>query len=209
MVSATDIVGVLEGRGWEAEIIKAESTPDLVNVTKEGLMKCVDGRPSDNSAMNGPKSLGGVYALATNRGVTTTEGLKAICKEVITAGHVPSCHGDEHAHPAPMGCGFFKLWSTGNLEGITPPAFDSEQGKAAIIEAGGVYEKLLGSHEERCVFINMVPDKTLEPNGDNQRFVVDAWMAVKFNLDIVKYLTSAAETVEKLKGPLKAKIITA
>lgn len=209
MVSGTGIVGVLEGRGWEAEVVKADDIADLVEVSADGLMKCVDGRPSDHPAMNGPKALGGVYALATNRGVTDIGGLKAICKEVITAGHVPSCHGDGHAHPAPMGCGFFKLWSNSNLDGIEPPEFNSEEGKAAIIEAGGVYEVLDGSHEESVVYINMVADKTLEPKAGDQRFVVDGWMAAKFNLDIVKYLMSAAETVEKLKGPLKAKIIVA
>jgi len=207
MVTAEDIVSVLEGRGWSAEIVKAGDVDDLVDVSPTGLMKCVDGRASDHPAMNGPKALGGVYSLATNRGVTSIEGLKAICKEVITAGHIPSCHGDEHAHPEPMGCGFFKLWSTGKLEGIEPPEFDSEEGKAAIIEAGGVYEKLIGSHEETHVYINMVPGKTFEPKGDAQRFVVDGWMAAKFNLDIGKYLGSAAETVEKLNGPKIAKIV--
>eukprot|EP00957_Ditylum_brightwellii_P017032 1284650-Ditylum_brightwellii.AAC.1 len=99
--------------------------------------------------MDGPKALGGVYSIATNRGVTDIEGLKKICEEVKKCGSVPSCHGDEHAHPAPMGCGFFKLWSQGKLDGIPAPQFDSEEGQKAIIEAGGVYETLAGSHEEK------------------------------------------------------------
>lgn len=206
-VTAEDIVGVLKGRGWEAEIVKKADVPDLLEVTKSGLMKCVDGRPSNLSGMNGPKTLGGVYAIATNRGVTTIAGLKKIVKEVIAAGHIPSCHGDEHAHPEPMGCGFFKLWKTGKLEGITPPEFDSEQGRDAIIEAGGVYEKLAGSHTEKVVMINMVANTTLAPKWDDQRFVVDAWVAGKFNLEVPSYLGAAASTVEQLGGPLKAKII--
>lgn len=202
-----DVVGILKGRGWEAEIVKKEDVPDLVPVTPEGLMKCVDGRPSDHPAMNGPKTLGGVYAIAVNRGVTDVDGLKKIVEEVKAAGHVPSVHGDDHAHPAPMGCGFFKLWSLGKFEGVTPPEFDSEAGQKAVIEAGGVYEELKGNHEEKLVYINFVSDTTLEPKAGDQRFVCDAWVAGKFNLDIPAYLTAAASTVEQLKGPLKAKIV--
>ena len=157
-LSIEDIVGVLQGRGWEAEIVEQLHIPSLIPTTPEGLMKCVDGRPSDSEKMDGPKTLGGVYAIATNRGVTDIDGLKLIVKEVIEKGHVPSVHGDDHTHPAPMGCGFFKLWSQGKLEGIPPPQFDSEEGTAAVIEAGGVYEQLTGSHEEKVVYINFVPD---------------------------------------------------
>mmetsp|Transcript_4567 Transcript_4567/g.6940 ORF Transcript_4567/g.6940 Transcript_4567/m.6940 type:complete len:242 (-) Transcript_4567:191-916(-) len=202
-----DVVGVLKGRGWEAEIVEESSVAPLIKTSPQGLMKCVDGRPSDHSAMDGPKSLGGVYAIATNRGVTDIEGLKKICEEVKEKGSVPSCHGDEHAHPAPMGCGFFKLWSQSKLEGIPPPKFDSEEGKAAILEAGGVYECLAGSHEEKVVYINFVEGTTLAPNGDDQAFVVDAWMTGTYNLDVPKYLVAAASTVEQLGGPLKAKLI--
>jgi len=207
MVTAEDIVGVLVGRGWTAEIIEESSLPALIKTSPQGLMKCVDGRPSDHPAMDGPKSLGGVYAIATNRNVTDLDGLRAIVKESIKAGHVPSVHGDDHAHPAPMGCGFFKLWSQGKLEGIPPPDFNSEEGMNAVIEAGGVYEQLSGSHQEKVVYINLVPDTTLAPKADDQAFVVDAWMAGRFDLDIVKYLVAAASTVEQLKGPLKAKLI--
>jgi len=202
-----DVVKVLQDRKWEAEIVKRADVADLVDVSPEGLFKCVDGRPSDHPAMSGPKTLGGVYAIAVNRGVTDLDGLKAIVKEVAAAGHVPSCHGDDHAHPSPMGCGFFKLWSLGKFEGVAPPAFNSEQGRDAILEAGGVYEELAGAHEEKVVYINFVPDTTLEPKAADQRFVVDAWIAGKFDLDVPQYLTTAASTVEQLKGPLKAKLI--
>eukprot|EP00586_Coscinodiscus_wailesii_P015707 CAMPEP_0172498270 /NCGR_PEP_ID=MMETSP1066-20121228/111449_1 /TAXON_ID=671091 /ORGANISM="Coscinodiscus wailesii, Strain CCMP2513" /LENGTH=443 /DNA_ID=CAMNT_0013271487 /DNA_START=26 /DNA_END=1357 /DNA_ORIENTATION=+ len=202
-----DVVGVLKGRGWEAEIANQSEVPKLIPTSEKGLLKCVDGRPSDLSAMDGPKSLGGVYAIATNRGVTSLEGLKAIVQEVKNMRHIPSCHGDEHAHPAPMGCGFFKLWSQGKLDGIPPPNFDSEQGKAAIIEAGGVYEQLKGKHKEKIVYINFVPNTTIAPDGKDQAFVVDAWITAKFNLDVPKYLIAAASTVEQLGGPLKAKLI--
>jgi len=208
MVTAEDIVGVLEGRGWKAEIVEESATPALIKTSPTGLMKCVDGRPSDNSAMDGPKTLGGVYAIATNRGVTSIDGLKKIVEEVKAKGSIPSVHGDDHAHPAPMGCGFFKLWSLGKLEGITPPDFDSEEGQAAVLEAGGVYEQLSGSHEEKVVYINLVPGTTLAPNANDQAFVVDAWIAGEFDLDIPKYLVAAASTVEQLGGPLKAKLIT-
>jgi len=202
-----DVVGVLQGRGWEAEVVKQSAVSALIPVTPEGLMKCVDGRPSDHPAMDGPKSLGGVYAIATNRGVTDLEGLKKIVEEVKSKGSVPSVHGDDHAHPAPMGCGFFKLWSLGKLEGIAPPKFDSEEGKAAVMEAGGVYEQLSGSHEEKVVYINFVPNTTIAPKADDQAFVVDAWITENYNLHVVKYLIAAASTVEQLNGPLKAKLI--
>jgi len=209
MVTAEGIVDVLIGRGWEAEIVEESTLPALIKTSPQGLMKCVDGRPSDHPAMDGPKSLGGVYAIATNRSVTDLDGLRAVVKEVIDSGYVPSVHGDDHAHPAPMGCGFFKLWSQGKLEGIPPPDFDSEEGKAAVIEAGGVYEQLSGSHEEKIVYINLVPGTTLAPKADDQAFVVDAWVTGKYNLDVMKYLGAAASTVEQLGGNLKAKIITA
>jgi len=207
MVTAKDIVGVLEGRGWEAEIVEESAMPALIKTSPTGLLKCVDGRPSDHPSMDGPKALGGVYAITTNRGVTDIDGLKAVVDEVKSKGFVPSVHGDDHAHPAPMGCGFFKLWSLGKLEGIEPPKFDSEEGRAAVLEAGGVYEQLSGSHEEKVVYINLVPETTIAPNADDQAFVVDAWIAGEFDLDIPKYLGAAASTVEQLGGPLKAKII--
>merc|ERR1712003_145747 len=158
--------------------------------------------------MNGPKTLGGAYAIATNRGVTDLDGLKKIVKEINQQGHIASCHGDDHAQPAPMGCGFFKLWTLGKLEGIPPPKYNSEEGKNAIIEAGGVYEQLSGSHEEKVVYINFVENTTLEPKADDQRFVVDAWITGKFNMDVAKYLTAAASTVEQLGGPKKAILIS-
>lgn len=207
MVTAEDIVEVLKGRGWEAEIVEESTMPAVIKTSPTGLLKCVDGRPSNHSSMDGPKSLGGVYAITTNRGITDVDGLKKVVEEVKAKGYVPSVHGDDHAHPSAMGCGFFKLWSLGKLEGVTPPDFDSEQGQAAVLEAGGVYEQLSGSHEEKIVYINLVPGTTIAPNAENQAFVVDAWIAGEFDLDIPKYLVAAASTVEQLGGPLKAKII--
>ena len=199
-----DIVSVLEGRGWEAEIVSKADVPDLVPVNAEGLMKCVDGRLSDQDGMRGPKTLGGIYAIASMRGVDQAEDLAAIVDEVKAAGYVPSVHGDDHKHT--LGCGYFKLWSQGDLTGLEPPSFDGETGKAAVLDAGGVYETLEGGHEESVVMINFVEGMTLEPKAE-QRFVVDAWVASKFDLDLAGYLTLAAETVEKLCGPKKAKLI--
>lgn len=205
-MNAEQIVEALQGRGWEAAIQSQSEVDDLVKVDASGLMKCVDGRLSDHSAMNGPKTLGGVYAIASLRGASTVEALAKIVQEVKDAGHMPSVHGDDHADPPPMGCGYFKLWSTGKLDGLEPPKYSSEEGKAAVLEAGGVYEQLTGAHSESEVVINLVPDTTLEPKKD-QRFVVDGWIAGKFDLDVPTYLTLAAQTVELLKGPKKARII--
>ena len=158
------------------------------------------------TACVGQKVLGGVYGIAATRGVVDLDGLASIVNEVAAAGYVPSVHGDEHAHPAPMGCGFFKLWSLGQLPGLNAPEYDSEQGQARVLNVGGVYETLKGSHSESVVVINLVPDTTLEPKED-QRFVVDAWIAGVFELDVPTYLTLAAETVERLNGPLRARLI--
>jgi hypothetical protein len=76
-----------------------------------------------------------------------------------------------------------------------------------VKEAGGVVEMHHGSHAEKIVYINLVPGKTMEPNHDDQRFIVDAWAAGKFNLDVPKYLVTAAATVERLGGPKKAVLI--
>ena len=200
------IVDVLKSRGWTAEIIDQTQVNDLVTVNAQGLFKCVDGRMSDHDGMRGPKVLGGVYGIAATRGVMDLDGLADIVDEVANAGYVPSVHGDEHAHPAPMGCGFFKLWSLGQLPGLEAPAYDSEEGQARVLESGGVYEVLADSHSESKVMINLIADTTLEPKAD-QRFVVDAWVTGVFDLDVPTYLTLAVETVERLNGPKVAQII--
>ena len=205
-MTPTQIVEVLQSRGWDAEIIEKGQVTDLVEVNSTGLFKCVDGRLSDHDGMAGPKVLGGVYGVAATRKVLDLDGLSGIVGEVAEAGYVPSVHGDEHAHPAPMGCGFFKLWSLGQLPGLEPPQFDSEQGQSQVLGAGGVYETLAGDHSESKVMINLVPKTTLEPKED-QRFVVDAWITGEFKLDVPTYLTLAVETVERLNGPKVAQII--
>ena len=201
-----DIVSVLEGRGWKASIVAADNVSDLVEVNAEGLMKCVDGRLSDHDGMRGPKTLGGIYAIASLRGVTDLAGLKDIVAEVKAAGHVPSVHGDEHATPPPMGCGYFKLWVTGQLDGLETPEYSAEEGQQAVLDAGGVYEQLKGGHAETEVVINLVPNTTLEPKED-QRFVVDGWAAGSFGLDVGRYLGLAAQTAELLNGPKVARIV--
>jgi hypothetical protein len=111
----------------------------LVDVDPNGILKCVDGRGSDNTKLRGPKMLGGAYAIANNRGVTTLAGLKGICQEIKKAGHVASVHGDAGGM---MGCGFCKLWINGGFEdlGCVPPKFTAEEGADAVKEAGGVVE---------------------------------------------------------------------
>ena len=205
-MTPAQIVDVLKSRGWTAEIVDKSQVTDLVEVNSEGLFKCVDGRLSDHDGMQGPKVLGGVYGIAATRGVMDLEGLAAIVSEVAAAGYVPSVHGDDHAHPAPMGCGFFKLWSLGQLPGLDAPSYNSEEGQAKVLNAGGVYETLEGSHSESKVMINLVPKTTLVPKTD-QRFVVDAWVTGEFNLDVPTYLTLAVETVERLNGPRVAQLI--
>ncbi len=204
-----DIVAVLESRGWEAEIVNAASMEGMVDIDPKGILKCVDGRGSDNKAFGGPKMPGGIYAIAHNRHTTTIEGLKEITKEVIAKGHVPSVHGDHSSDM--MGCGFFKLWLTGRFDdmGYPRPEFDADQGAAAVKEAGGVIEMHHGSHAEKVVLINLVENKTLEPIEGDQRFIVDGWAAGKFGLDVPNFLVAAAGTVEMLGGPKKAKIIIA
>ena len=146
--------------------------------------------------MRGPKVLGGVYGIAATRKVFDLNGLQAIVGEVAEAGYVPSVHGDQHANPAPMGCGFFKLWSKGQLPGLNSPNYDSEEGRSNVLDAGGVYETLEGGHSESKVLINFIPKTTFEPRED-QRFVVDAWITAEFGLDVPTYLTLAAETVDR------------
>ena len=201
-----EIKQALESRGWTASIVSADDVDDLVDVDADGLMKCVDGRLSDHPGMRGPKTLGGIYAIASLRGITSLDGLRDIVAEVQDAGHVPSVHGDDHADPPPMGCGYFKLWVTGQLDGLELPEYTAEQGRNAVLGAGGVYEELQGGHAETEVVINLVPDTTLEPQ-EEQRFVADAWITGPFGLDVPQYLTLAAQTVELLNGPLVARIV--
>lgn len=204
-MNANTLADVLKTRGWEVEIRKAEEVADLVDVSPKGLFKCVDGRVSNQTgeAMRGPKVLGGVYAVAAMMGLTTIEGLKQAFAKVKELGFVPCVHSDHH-HGA-MGCGFFKLWKTGQFEGLAIPEFEADAGKEAVIAEGGVHETLEGDHTEEVVMINLVEGKTLEPNG--KRFIVDAWWMEKAGIDSGAYLTRAAETVEKLNGPKKVVII--
>lgn len=199
------IVEALEGRGWKATVLKqSDLALKSVKVDDKGLFKCVDGRKSDHSAMNGPKTLGGVYALVAARGQRDLGSLEKAVDEVKRAGFAPSVHGDGHHDE--MGCGFFKLWSTGQLDNLDAPDYSAKDGREAVEKAGGAYETLEGKHSESCVLINLVDGTTYEPQTD-QSFVVDAWITSTFDLDVPAYLTRAAETVEKLHGPKVAKII--
>ncbi|EDM81437.1 hypothetical protein PPSIR1_39640 [Plesiocystis pacifica SIR-1] len=220
-----DIKAALEARGWTATIVPRSEVSDIVDVGGDGLMKCVDGRPSFHPAMNGPKTLGGVYAIASMRDARDVAGLVQATRDVAAFGHVPSVHGDQHAEPPPMGCGYFKLWKTGKLmnlapegkedefkaselpKGIVPPNYSAEEGSEIVLSEGGVYETLEGAHEEQEVVINLVTDTTFEPSRESQRFVVDAWITDKFNIDAGRYLTVAAKTVELLSDVRKARII--
>ena len=150
---------------------------------------------------------GGIYAIAHNRHSTKLSDITSITKEVSAAGFVPSVHGDDSSNM--LGCGFFKLWVTGRFDdmGYPRPEFDSEQGAKAVKKAGGVIEMHHGKHTEKLVYINLCPDTTIEPDENDQRFVVDAWIGGRFNLDIPKFLVGAAATVEMLGGPKIAKII--
>ena len=54
------------------------------------------------------------------------------------------------------------------------------------------------------MYINFCQDKTLEPTTTTSASSSTPWAAIKFNLDVPKYLVTAAVTVEKLaKGQLK------
>eukprot|EP00740_Mantoniella_antarctica_P019348 CAMPEP_0198678648 /NCGR_PEP_ID=MMETSP1468-20131203/1242_1 /TAXON_ID=1461545 /ORGANISM="Mantoniella sp, Strain CCMP1436" /LENGTH=54 /DNA_ID=CAMNT_0044416275 /DNA_START=96 /DNA_END=256 /DNA_ORIENTATION=+ len=46
-----DVVGVLQSRGWEAEIVYSSAVANLIPVDPNGILKCVDGRGSDNKRM--------------------------------------------------------------------------------------------------------------------------------------------------------------
>lgn len=202
MTTPQDIVDVLNSRGWMARIVSAADV-DLVDVDPKGLLKCVDGRVSDKAdGMHGPKTLGGIYAIASMRGVSDAAGLAGIVNEVREAGYVPSVHGDTHA--GAMGCGYFKLWSQGNLPGHVAPNFSADEGRDAVVAAEGEYEMLQGDHWETQVVINLVPNKTLVPNDSDQRFVVDGWVLGQFGLDVPTYLTLAASTVEQLSSTCRS-----
>jgi len=137
MVTAEDIVEVPKGRGREAEIVKESTMLALIRTSPTGLLKYVNGRPSDMSSMDGPNSLGGVYAITINRGITNIDGLNNFIEEFMAKSCGPSVHGDDHPHPSPVGYAFFKLWSLGKLEGVKPPNFDSQEELAAVLEANG------------------------------------------------------------------------
>lgn len=203
------IKAVLESRGWDVHVVnQSDVANELVPVQSgKGLLKCVDGRASDadgEGAMTGPKMLGGIYAIASMRNVTDAAGLAGIVSEVREKGYVPSVHGDEHASPESMGCGYFKLWSQGKLAGLQNPGFTSEEGRKAVTDAGGAYEKLKGGHSESHVVINLVGGTTVEPDHHNQKFIADGWAAVEFGLDVATYVTLAASTVEQLSGTCRA-----
>ena len=135
------MLAYVQGRGWDATIVKGANSPvPLVDVNPKGILKCVDGRGSDNKAMAGPKMLGGVYGIANCRGIKTTQELGDICKEVKAAGHVPSVHGDESGI---LGCGFCKLWLNDKfadeaMVNESKPKFDAQ---AAAVAAHAAFAR--------------------------------------------------------------------
>jgi len=206
-VTPDALKGALEGRGWRVHVVEDQRERDeigVVPVDADGLMKCVDGRGSNRDGMHGPKALGGIYAIASLRGVRDVVGLKKIVSEVRAAGYVPSVHGDPSGA---LGCGYFKLWKTRQLPGLEPPEYGGDIGRLAVLEAGGVYEDLFGTHQEQRTIINLRDGETLAPRPGDQRFVLDAWVAAKFELDLPKYATLAAQTVELLGGKKIAEIV--
>lgn len=214
-MTAVDIIRViLESRGWQVQVVsQADVKGELVRVKRGGLLKCVDGRASDQAgaSMHGPKMLGGVYAIASMRNVTSAAGLAKICDEVRSHNYVPSVHGDGggtthcgHEIPQSMGCGYFKLWKKGNLQGLDTPDFTSDEGRDAVRAVRGRYELLEGKHFESQVVINLVENMTLVPNPNDQRFIVDGWVVGKFKLDVPTYVTLAASTVEQLSGTCRS-----
>lgn len=205
MIAATEIASALEERGWDVKVRRKEEVEDLVEVDRKGIFKCVDGRLSDKKdMMRGPKVLGGIYGLVAMRGQGDLDSLRAVVGEVRDAGYVPSVHSDDHN--GAMGCGFFKLWSNGQLVGLESPGYTADEGRIVAEQAGAVHETLEGAHDEKVVVINLVSGTTLEPN--EKRFIVDAWVVGGFDLDVGAYLNRGAETVEKLNGPKKAVIIS-
>ena len=110
-MTPTQIVEVLQSHvAGDTELVEKSHVEDLVEVNSGYLNVWMGGSPTIQ-VYTVPKVLGGVYGIAATRKVLDLKGLSGIVGEVADAGYVPSVHGDEHAHPAPMGCGFFKLWS--------------------------------------------------------------------------------------------------
>lgn len=203
---------LLESRGWQVHIVSQSDVSDeLVDIVGgKGLLKCVDGRESDQTcpdAMNGPAMLGGIYGIASMRGKTKASDLAAIVEEVRSKGYKPSVHGHtDHAAGVPdsMGCGYFKLWKKGTLPGLKVPEFSGDEGRDAVLAADGTYEVLEGKHYETQVVINLVAGKTLVPTPNNQQFIVDGWVLSDFDLDLLKYLELAVSTVEQLSSTCRS-----
>ena len=106
------------------------------------------------------KVLGGVYGIAATRKVLDLKGLAGLSVRSLM---LAMCH-------------LFMVTSTliqrrwavvlqimvpGNLPGLEPPAYDSEEGQSQVLNAGGVYETLAGSHSESKVMINLIPKPPL------------------------------------------------
>eukprot|EP00804_Cyclotella_cryptica_P028952 CCRYP_012364-RA/>CCRYP_012364-RA protein AED:0.03 eAED:0.03 QI:636/0.33/0.5/1/0/0/4/0/300 len=200
LVTPEKILSFFQNRGWQADIVTEFSMSyDMIKVDRRGILKCMDGRESDNFKFGGPKLPGGIYAIAQNREVITLKGLREIAEEVIHMGYIPSVHGD-HSDDM-LGCGFFRLWMMGKLGklGSPRPQFNADQGAKAVKAAGGIIEMQYGSHSEKTLYINLLKR--------DQRFVVDAWVATKFRLNVTKLLADTIAAVEILGGPKKAIII--
>ena len=93
---------------------------------------------------------------------------------------------------------FFKLWSLGQLPGLEPPQYDSEQGQARVLNTGGVYETLRPPSQGHD---KPGPQNNTCPKTD-RRFVVDAWVTGEFDLDVPTYLTSPSKlwNAQRTKG---------
>ena len=102
-----DVVGVLQGRGWEATIVTEDSPVPVVDVNPNGISSASMAAAPTTRPWRAPGC--SAYGIANCSDIKTTQELGDICQEVKAAGRVPSVHGDEFSI---LGCGFCKLWVT-------------------------------------------------------------------------------------------------
>lgn len=195
-------VKYFKDRGWE---VKEGQKEVLVEVSPTAPVHCVDERIGDGD-FYGPKVPGAIYFVMSMITGGGQAGLKEAIDLVKKTNQMPGMHGDDHE--GLKGCGFRKLWEQNKLSDLAYKyelPDDLTSVKTLIEEEEGSYIELLGEHTAESLILNLVPGKTVIPEGT--AFIADIWYGEKLDVTKEDFLNVLAETVELLSSVRKVEII--
>ncbi len=183
--------------GWTVEYGHRR---ELIRVTDKRVL-CADGR----NRMPSPTLIGGLWgAMAMSRegGGHDIFAFRRVQQIAARAGLILGIHGDGHGPIT--GCGFFRLWSTGELKGKTYPFLLGES-EVKSIQQQVPHILLPGHHEEKILNVNLLPGYTPHPNPHAFRW--DAWVTNPLDIDPAGCARATRKTIELLSPVRRVRII--